>query len=157
MYINRLKVLMLKRNFNSVQISKMADISKQAVSLWFKSGNFFIDLKISHLLRLCKALNVTLQYMVSPLPLIENKNSEQRSMTLFCWERLYPSFLEFIIAVIKKEHKAIARLVQIYGLYKASKICGSVIWKDFKEYKKYIHPIKRKECEFIWNFHQSRI
>ena len=62
---------MLKRKIKMIQIAKMAGITKQAVSLWFKSDRSFIDLKISHLIKLCKSLDIPLQFMVDPIPLYE--------------------------------------------------------------------------------------
>ena len=71
------------------------------------------------------------------------------------WDRLYPSTEDFIIALVKGEYRAVARLVQVYGLYRGDKILGKSVWKKFEKYKQLIQPVRRRQCEKIWQHYQN--
>jgi hypothetical protein len=76
---------------------------------------------------------------------------------LFLWDGLYSDLVDFAIALNRHETEAIARLVQVHGLFAAERIIGRVAWQRFPEYKRFIHPARRRELEILqeWKQRQS--
>ncbi len=75
---------------------------------------------------------------------------------LVLWDHLYPDVEEFAIAVKAGEPKAVARFVQVFGLYAAESVLGPAAWLSFPEYKRHIHPVRRQELETLWTWHETR-
>ena len=46
--------------------------------------------------------------------------------------------------------------VEVYGLFAAETTLGPLIWSEFPNYKRHIHPARRIELETLWNWHESR-
>jgi hypothetical protein len=133
----------------------MAGVSRQAVSLWFKSArDGAINLDGKHLLSLSRALQITVEELASPLPCSSPEDRAQLQAE-FLWDRLYPSLESFAIALAQESPKALARLVEVYGLFPAAKIAGRAVWSEFDEYKTLIEPARRQELERLWNLRQS--
>ena len=59
------------------------------------------------------------------------------------------------VALVRGEAPALARLVQVFGLYKAWKIAGEKIWERFPAYQKNIRPVRRDQLERIWLLRQN--
>ncbi|MCC7441796.1 MAG: hypothetical protein IT285_09185 [Bdellovibrionales bacterium] len=60
------------------------------------------------------------------------------------------------MALIQGEEPALARLVQVYGLYKAAKTAGRKVWERFPQYKRHIRPTRREQLEHVWRYRQSQ-
>jgi hypothetical protein len=72
------------------------------------------------------------------------------------WDHLYPDLDSFAFALGGGEPRALARLVQVYGLYAAESALGCVAWRAFPVYKRHIHPVRRRQLETLWAWHESR-
>jgi hypothetical protein len=72
------------------------------------------------------------------------------------WDRLYPDLGAFASALHAGEPRALARFVQVYGLYAAESTLGAVAWRAFPTYKRHIHPVRRSQLEILWAWHESR-
>ena len=134
----------------------MAGVSRQAVSLWFKSArDGQINLDAKHLLSLSRAFGIAAEELATPLPC---SSQEERAalQTELLWDRLYPDADAFAIALAREFPRAMARLVEVYGLFAAAKVAGRAVWSEFGEYKSFIEPTRRQELERLWNLKQSR-
>lgn len=153
-----LKIIAKIRQLSQSDLAKMAGVSRQAVSLWFKNSsaqNPRINLQARHLENLCHLLKVKMDDLVEPLPCLNNMEYTKTLETTLLWDNLYPGIDDFIISLLRGEPRAIARLVQVWGLFQASNMLGNVVWKNFSRYKKHILPVRRKECEQLWNLQKN--
>lgn len=94
--------------------------------------------------------------LLRPLPLLGDEPSLERETTRLLWDKLYPDVTSLLVAALEKNHTALARIVQIYGLYATAKLFGACIWRDFPKYKQFIHPVRRAELEYLWLYRQSQ-
>ena len=157
-----LTLIGMLRGLNQSDFARMAGVSRQAVSLWAKQP--VISLRSKNLRQLSTALGVSLDDLVQPLPILnDEKNAATLQITLL-WDRLFPSLESFVIALVQGDLRAVARLVQVYGLYASAKTLresgresggGSPVWKNFHQYKRYLHPARRSQCEKLWTLHES--
>lgn len=138
------------RNLNHSQLANLCGVSRQAVSLWFKNEGE-VSLRSNHLNALIKALKSRYNILNSPLPLIEDFQERHKVETQLLWDSLYPSLAAFLSALWKKDQRALARFVQVYGFFEAEKVVGKKkTWDEFNEYKRFIKPPRRKILEVIW-------
>ncbi len=126
-------------------LARTANVSRAAVSLWMKQPN--ADVSDRHLFSLAEYLGVSMETLMQPLPLLADTNRVQTIETALLWDRLYASIGDFAIALARREFRAIARLVEVYGMFRAEKIVGRTVWTAFKTYKTRIPPVRRNECE----------
>lgn len=108
-------------------------------------------MRADHLLRTARALGVSAEQLGRPLP---GLNDEEAMATLL-WDRLYPQLDDFAIAVLEWRPDAVARLVQIYGLYVAERILGRRVWDAFESYRRHIHPVRRRPLEGLVEWRRS--
>ncbi len=146
--VDALSIITKSRNLNHSDLARMAGVSRQAVSLWFKSGTGRVDLRASHLLTLCEKLNIAPKDLSTPLP-----ESSKETEAELLWDRLYPDLESFAVAVVQEEPRALARLAEAYGLYGAEKAAGKCAIKKFKEYERYLPPGRREALRTVWEHH----
>lgn len=153
-----LRLIMKSHHINQSKLASLCGVTRQAVSLWFKElagGGREIHLKTKYLLRLSQAFSVRLEDLLAPLPLLEERSIARILETTFIWDRLYDSLEDFLIATIRREPPAVARFVQVLGLFQGAKILGRFVWSDFQRYKNHLQPVRKKECEMIWKLQQD--
>lgn len=73
----------------------------------------------------------------------------------FLWDGLYPDLRAFAAALAREDDKALARLVQADGLYRAAAAAGAAVWERFPSYKRHIKPLRRAGLERIWALENS--
>ena len=138
-------------------LSRLAKVSRQAVSLWFQKaaeGYTSLNIQSKHLRNISQNLGISQDELSSSLPIIGT--SEEKALeTTILWDRLYPSLPRFIVALHHGELRAIARLVQCYGLFRASSILGKTVWRKFHQYKEHIEPRQREQWQAIWNLQKN--
>jgi len=153
--IKTISELARAKGLTQSDLARMAGVSRQGVSLWFKKEKEIqIDLKARHLWSLAQALGLSMEDLAKPLPLCGTEE-EKIVETELLWDRLYPSLVQFVVALIRGENRALGRLVQVYGLFRAARTIGRRIFQKFPEYKKYIEPQQRKQWEAIWNLQKN--
>lgn len=157
MYISMLRILMKIRGLNQSDVARIAGISRQSVSLWFKSGTDFQNIQISPLMKLSDSLNISIDELVRPMPLLNDPDTCKALFTEFCWDRLYPDIESFFTSLTEKRLPAMARLVQCRGLFESACILGESVWQLYDKYRSYLHPAKRKECDYICELHKSQM
>lgn len=137
----------------------MAQVSRQAVSQWMKAAtkeNANVDVLSSHLKRLAEGLGVSADDLLNPLPVLDNPGNEKNLTALLLWDRLYPGLVEFCMALVRNEETALARLVEVFGLFRAAKIAGDrAIWGEFPKFKRRIRPGRRAQLESVWRICQA--
>lgn len=144
-------------NKTQSQLAREAQVSRQAVSNWLRTpAEREINLQSKHLQALAKALDVSINKLLDPPAFLSNSKSMEATNTLLNWDRLYPDLISFFIALSKNESVAVARFVQIYGLYESWKILGNIVWDEFLNYKRHIHPAIRKGLEAIWQLRMMK-
>lgn len=137
--------------WSQAELARRIGVSRQAVSLWFKHEQ--ASLRGDHLMSIAKALGVSVQTLFEPLPAFGDDHDRLR--TTFLWDRLYPELDDFAVAVNRWEPQAVARLVQVSGLYVAQRLLGRGVWKKFDSYKCHIHPARRTQLKGLIQWRNS--
>lgn len=158
MNIQTLKAFAALKHLTQSDLARFAGVSRQSVSLWFQGASSgFTNIKTKHLLAVANALGVSADDLLRPLPLLDNESAMNRETTKLLWDKLYPDIVSLVVAALEGKRDAVARFVQIYGLYSSAKLFGPSIWREFPRYKKYIKPIRRGELEKLWQFKQIQM
>ena len=66
-----LELLCRKRGLNQSDLSRLAGVSRQAVSLWFKKKGDFIDVRSRNLDRLCRELRISPNDLLKEMSVLE--------------------------------------------------------------------------------------
>jgi len=150
--------LLKLRNWNQAQLAQKLGLSRQAVSKWLQA-DFKTSPKVSlnSMLKLCELLNIGWNDLSKPLFEGDEVEWKKRLRVSLLWDHLYSDVDEFLLALYFFEPRAVARYVQVYGLYQSANTLGDRVWKDFDLYKNYLHPVRRNECEKICQIHQQLI
>jgi transcriptional regulator with XRE-family HTH domain len=130
------------RGLNASDLARAAGVSRAAVSLWMKRPE--VDLKDRHLERVARHLKISMESLMRPLPALHDRAAVRQAEASLLWDRLFPSLGEFAIALAKRELRAIARLVEVYGMFQGEKIVGEEVWKRWAEYSPFLHPARRE-------------
>jgi len=145
MLAENLEFLMQVRGLSQSDLARAAGVSRQAVSLWMKQrGPEGISARTPHLFRLADNLDLDVNDLLKPLP------DFAEFETALLWDRLYPSLPVFLAACLRAEERALARMIQVYGLLITAKLFGRRVTRDFPKISRFIHPVRRKECELVW-------
>ncbi|MBI2605523.1 MAG: helix-turn-helix transcriptional regulator [Deltaproteobacteria bacterium] len=155
MSIETLKILMSARRLSQAELARLANVTRQAVSRWFavgkSAGRDEINIETKTLRRISDALGIRADDLISSTEISEKREFE----TALLWDRAYGSLEEFAVALARQELKAVARLVQVYGMFASEKIVGQMVWRDFKRFAKHMHPTRRVECGKICELQRS--
>ena len=144
----------LRRRSQS-DLARMAGVSRQAVSHWFKApAGAEVDVLSSRMRKLSDGLGVSADVLLRPLPLLDDAQTVGKLETSLLWDHLYPDLAEYAVALARGELPALARLAQVYGMYRASKIAGRGVWESFPRFKRHIRPVRREQLERVWELHQ---
>ncbi|MBN2498953.1 MAG: helix-turn-helix transcriptional regulator [Deltaproteobacteria bacterium] len=150
MFVSNLDVLCQLRGLARSDLARAAGVSRQAVSIWFARGRCGrVAVRAEHLIRLCRSLGLRMEDLSSPLP-----DTEELESSLI-WDRLWPSVEQLVAEALDGELRALARLVQVYGLMVSARLFGRKVIDRFQRYKGHIHPIRRAECERVWTILSS--
>ncbi len=156
MYASTLRLIMKIRGLNQSAISKIAGVSRQAVSLWFISKTDFQNIQVLPLINLSRSLNIPLDDLTRPIPQLSDQNKRKDLYAEFCWDYLYPDIEAFFTALARFQSPALARLVSCRGMYESAHAAGGRVWTDYPKYRQHIHPARRKECDHIWELRTNR-
>jgi len=151
--VETLRALLRARGWSQAELARRIGVSRQAVSLWFRGGGT-ARVRGDHLIRLSRALAVPVEDLVRPLPGLGEEAEAERVALL--WDGLYPDLVEFAIAAGRFEPKAVGRLVEVFGLFVAAKILGPGVWKNFDDFKRFIHPARRQQLETLVQWRRNR-
>lgn len=152
-HVRTLEALLKARGWTRSELARRVGVTRQAVSLWFQKDH--ADVKSRHLLRLSEVLGVPVEELTAPLPCFD-ADTHARLLATLLWDRLYPDIDDFAIALNDFDPRAVARFVEVYGLYAAEKTLGSRVWEDFPTYERHIHPARRGQLETLWAWHETR-
>ena len=72
------------------------------------------------------------------------------------WDRAYPDLDTFLSALLDEQPRALGRLVESYGLFKAAQLVGQSVWSRYPEYRRYVHPARRRGLENLVRWRQSQ-
>lgn len=145
MLADNLKFIAKVRGLKQSDLARAAGVSRQAVSKWMKARpGAEVALRSGHLHRLATELDLDMADFFEPLP--ETRHLE----TALLWDGLYSDLVSLLVACLDGQGRALARMVQVYGLLVARKLFGSKVCASFPEYARHIHPMRREENERIW-------
>lgn len=150
MYFLNLKYLLAAIQLKPADLARSAEVSRAAVSRWFREGErtSFVNVETRTLLTLAQNLGVKPEFFFIKLPDLDDET------VLFLWDYLYPDMGTFISALLRHNPPALARLVQVLGLHEAQAILGKTVIRDFSSYKKYLHPARARQLEAIWHLYR---
>ena len=150
MRVDSLKFYVGARGMAQSELARRVCVSRQVVSHWFRQEpEASINIYSSHLARLAEVLGVSMEALQKPPPM--DGSQRKIATTELLWDRLFPSLEEFARSLVRGHPDALARAVQVYGLFGAEKLAGKKVWKKFPLYKQKIHPAYRKQAEIIWS------
>ena len=149
-----LRALLKIKGLTPAALAKGIGVSRQAISQWLKQTNQ-IGLNSKSLAAIAQKFGLTLDEIYKPLPIVSDPREKKLYETELLWDFLYPDLESFVSALVRGQSEALARLVQVYGLFKAEKIAGRQIWNKFQKYKIKIAPAWRRQAEVIWNTQKS--
>lgn len=155
MNIATLSTLAAASRVSQSELARLAGVSRQAVSLWFGSGRGEVDVRSGHLKRLAEGLHIKADRLLHDLPGLDPASRRTLHAELL-WDRLYPDLDQFLAALVRNEPRALARFVQIFGLYRSAAILGDVVWRDFPCFARFIHPGWRRGFEALWRWRQAK-
>lgn len=156
MHLETLEAIAQARSLNHSELAAAAGVSRQAVSLWFKTARGGVaSVKTEHLLSLGRTLEVSLDELADPAPALDSEEAARHSAELL-WDRLYPDLPAFAAALCRGELRAAARLVEAHGLYNGARMAGPWVWERFPDYKTFIRPGRRENLEKLWRYWKSR-
>jgi hypothetical protein len=143
---------------NQSDIARAAGVTRQRVSQWFKeaSPSGFVNIETKHLRSLCESFRIDVKDLLVALPGTTEVAAWQREETKLNWDKLYPDVISLLVAAVQGSPDAVARVVQEYGLFEASKLFGKSIWTHFPTYKRLMKPNRRKDLELIWHYMQNQ-
>ncbi|HPI39976.1 MAG TPA: helix-turn-helix transcriptional regulator [Pseudobdellovibrionaceae bacterium] len=146
------------KGIRPAQLARRVGISRQTLSEWKKKSKTNSNINIYSQTQEKLAFELGLRYedLNRAIEVLENKNLRKEIETELFWDKLYKNIESFSSAVIRGQPEALARLVQVYGLYASAKIAGNQIWDKFHLYKNKIHPAYRKQAEVLWKLAQSQ-
>jgi transcriptional regulator with XRE-family HTH domain len=153
MNVRTMRALLKARRWTQSELARRVGVSRQAVSLWFQREE--VNLQSRHLIRLGRVLGVPVEDMIEPLPCFDPETHARTRATLL-WDRLYPDLDDLAVALNAGEPRALGRFVEVYGLFAAETTLGPAVWTKFPDYRRYIHPTRRRELETLWAWHESR-
>lgn len=153
MNVETLTALLKARGWTQAELARRVGVSRQAVSLWLR-GAGTVRVRGEHLILVSRALSVPVEVLVHPLPGLGEEAEAERVALL--WDRLYPDLVDFAIAAGRFEPKAVGRLVEVFGLYAAERILGASVWKKFDDFKRFIHPARRRQLETLVQWRRNR-
>jgi len=142
------------RGISQSELARRIGVSRQAVSLWLRKDGP-VNLQGAHLIRVSGALGMSVEDLVRPLPCFEPDRHESLRVR-YLWDRLYPDLDDLAIALNRDEPRALARLVEVDGLYGAERILGTSVWDRFADYGRFIHPVRRRQLETLHAWRSSR-
>ena len=145
---------MKSRDLHQSDLARLAGVSRQAVSLWFSSDEK-PQLRSGHLENLSRGLGVSIDDLVWPLPCLENEEERKKLSAELIWDRMYPDVEDFILALCRDEPKALARLVEAYGLCSSTRMAGAGVLARFPDYKRFLPPALRRDLEPLWNMREN--
>ncbi len=151
--IQTLKAILKAKGWSQTELARRIGVSRQAVSLWLRSDGS-ARVRGEHLLLVSRVLGVSVEELVRPLPAQGDEGEVERVALL--WDALYPDLVEFAIAAGRFEPKAVGRLVEVFGLYAAARILGASVWNEFDDFKRFIHPARRRQLEMLVRWRRDR-
>jgi transcriptional regulator with XRE-family HTH domain len=133
-------------------LAEAAQVSRQAVSQWFNHKEAFVPVASNHLLNLSRAIGVSADVLLNE---IADQDWWERETTNLLWDKLFLDLVDFLSALDQGDMRALARLVEVYGLFASAKMVGTRVWDDFSKYQNYLPPMRRKELEQLWQSQKS--
>ena len=143
MYTAHLRAALKAKGWTQAEFARRVGVSRQAVSLWLRDAQATVT--GGHLMSVSQALGVPAEVLMRPLPGFGPEHD--RLKVAFLWDHLYPELDDFAIAVNRWEAQAVARLVQVNGMYAAERLLGRKVWTRFDEYARHIHPARRRQLK----------
>ncbi len=158
MHLQTLKAVATIRNMNQSDLARAAGVSRQRISQWLHDApaDGFVNIQTKHLMSIANALGISPGILLKPLPLLCDEQRLQGETARLLWDKLYPDMTSLLVAALEREPQALARIVQVYGLFASAKLFGGRVWRDFDKYKKFIQPTRRRELECLWQYRQSQ-
>jgi transcriptional regulator with XRE-family HTH domain len=158
MQAETLKAVAVMKHLSQSDLARAAGVSRQRVSQWFLEADAdgFINIQMKHARLLSAALKIDLDTLTKKLPLLNNDQRHRHETANLLWDRLYPDVVSLFAAAMNGERDALARVVQVYGLYEAAKFLGERVWKEFPHYKSFLKPVRRIQLEALCQYRQSQ-
>ncbi len=154
--LQTLKTLMGFKGLSQSDLARKIGVSRQTISSWLVQEKR-TKISANDTFKMANALGVKLEDLFHPLPLFEDPKALKKVESELLWDRLYPDLTQFLRAVIRGELPALARLVQLYGLFQSEKIAGAQVWEKYPRYKNQLVPVVQKKMEILWNLKKSQV
>ena len=156
MYFKTINSMLLARGWSQSDLARVTGVSRQAVSKWLK-GSAQVSMTSENLFKVSRALRVPAETLARPLPGYGGDAEHDQLMAAYLWDRLYPDLDELVIAASRWQLPAVARLVEVDGLYATEKLLGKAVWRRFEEYARYLNAVRRGQLRALvqWRIAQT--
>lgn len=147
---------MLARSYSQSDLARLTGVSRQAVSKWL-SGTEQVSVTSENLIKVSHALGVPAETLTRPLPSYGADADHDQLKAAYLWDRLYGDLDELVIAASRWQLPAVARLVEVDGLYATEKLLGKAVWRRFEEYGRYLNAVRRQQLRALvqWRMAQT--
>jgi transcriptional regulator with XRE-family HTH domain len=146
---------MAKKGYRRSDVAKAAEVSRQAVSLWFSGDGDFRNVHVANLLNLSAGLGIAPAELLQPLPGLEGPDEERRLYAEFCWDRSYPDVYRFLAALAEAQPRAVARLIESRGIYEAAAVVGVRVWRMYPALRQRLPAARRAVVDTVWKIHHD--
>ena len=150
MNLATLKSLSRIKGVRQADVAAMAGVSRQAVHHWWTSTDANLNVHSKTQEHLAKSFGVPMDVLSKKLPVVSNESQRKKIESQLLWDGLYPDLEHFARGLVVGQPEALARLVQVFGLFASEKIAGKQVSKKFPQYKHLIHPARRRTLEVVW-------
>ena len=153
MSLETLDAILYYKQISQSGLAAKAKITRQAVSKWFTTKKF--NPSLNTLSKIASGLEIKPNLITHSI--FQGQSAEQKKdlNTLLLWDHLYDSLSHYVAALARGELKAIARYIQVFGILKAEKIFGSMVFKKFDRLSPFIHPARRNELKKLCDTFQE--
>jgi transcriptional regulator with XRE-family HTH domain len=147
-----LRAVLKARGIRPAELARRVGVNRQAVSLWLKREHAV--LRSDHLLGTAEVLGMRAEDLAAPLPGLLAER--ERLSAALNWDRLYPDLVDLAIAAGRGEYPAMARLVEVHGLFATAGMLGKRVWDEFPAFERHIHPARRRPLRMLHEWHRHR-
>ena len=101
-----LKTIAKRKRVSQSELARLAGVSRQAVSKWFRNERSVAQIRSTHLRALANGLGVPSDLLLGGLPGLQAADREELEAGLL-WDRAYPDLDSLLCALVDEQPQAV--------------------------------------------------